>query len=129
MAEQGSMLTTMPSDEIRAAAAAIANARGMRRGVPEIANILEMLPKNLAEEVLEDAARALEAVEKLRSEKCARLRKSPPSPSRPKPLDAVGVPSAPAVGRSVNDEIARFLRQSPCPVRPLGRETLRIGTS
>lgn len=37
------------------AAAAIANARGARRGVPEIRNILEVLPDKLREEVRDDA--------------------------------------------------------------------------
>jgi hypothetical protein len=36
-------------------AAAIANARGMRRGMPAIKNILEILPTKLREEVLDDA--------------------------------------------------------------------------
>jgi hypothetical protein len=63
------MMTTLPSDEIRAAAVAIANMRGGRRGVPPITNVLEMLPKHLAEEVLEDAAVALGAVEDLRRRK------------------------------------------------------------
>jgi hypothetical protein len=44
------------------AAAAIANARGNRRGVPNIINILEILPPSLVEEVTEDAKAALEAV-------------------------------------------------------------------
>lgn len=46
---------------LAAAAAAIANARGGRRGAPQIANILEMLPHKLLEEVLEDARVALDA--------------------------------------------------------------------
>jgi len=46
---------------IEAAAAAIANARGGRRGVPEIVNILDMLPEKLRDEVLEDAEVALKA--------------------------------------------------------------------
>lgn len=36
-------------------ASAIANARGMRRGVPSISNVLDMLPENLVEEVMDDA--------------------------------------------------------------------------
>jgi hypothetical protein len=47
--------------EIRAAASAIANARGNRRGVPTVTNILEMLPKKLFDEVMEDAQTALDA--------------------------------------------------------------------
>jgi hypothetical protein len=38
-----------------AIAAAIANARGMRRGVPTIKNILDILPAKLRDEVLDDA--------------------------------------------------------------------------
>jgi len=34
----------MPSETVLKVAAAIANARGMRRGVPEIVNILDVLP-------------------------------------------------------------------------------------
>ena len=47
--------------EMIEAAAAIANARGDRRGVPEIVNILDMLPEKLRDEVLEDAEAALTA--------------------------------------------------------------------
>lgn len=56
--------------EIEAAAAGIANARGARRGVPEISNILDLLEKmpgrKLYDEVMDDADAALKAVEKLR---------------------------------------------------------------
>ena len=52
---------TLTHKQIRAAASAIANARGSRRGVPTITNILEMLPKKLFDEVMEDAQAALEA--------------------------------------------------------------------
>ena len=45
----------------RAAAAAIANERGGRRGAPPIVNVLDVLPAKLREEVLEDAHAALEA--------------------------------------------------------------------
>mgnify|MGYP001583306327 CR=1 FL=1 len=48
-------------DQIRRAAAAIANARGNRRGVPSIVNILDILPAKLLDEVMEDARVALEA--------------------------------------------------------------------
>jgi hypothetical protein len=52
----------MPTpDQIRAAAAAIANARGGRRGAPPISNVLDILPAKLREEVMEDAKAALEA--------------------------------------------------------------------
>ena len=43
-------------------AAAIANARGNRRGVPEIVNILEILPEKLRCEVLDDADAVLAAL-------------------------------------------------------------------
>ncbi|WP_298704530.1 hypothetical protein [uncultured Variovorax sp.] len=46
---------------IEAAAAAIANARGGRRGAPQIRNILRILPEKLLDEVLEDAEVALKA--------------------------------------------------------------------
>jgi len=44
------------------AAAAIANQRGGRRGMPPITNVLELLPNNLLEEVKEDAQAVLRAV-------------------------------------------------------------------
>ena len=44
------------------AAAAIANERGGRRGMPPITNVLELLPDNLLEEVMGDAKAVLEAV-------------------------------------------------------------------
>lgn len=47
--------------QIQAAAAAIANARGGRRGVPAVSNILDVLPANLRQEVMEDAEAALKA--------------------------------------------------------------------
>ena len=49
--------------QIAAAAAAIANARGMRNGVPLISNVLEALPVMLVVELMEDAKAALEAAE------------------------------------------------------------------
>lgn len=52
-------------EQINLAAAAIANARGGRRGMPAISNVmelLEMLPGNLRQEVTEDAEAALDAV-------------------------------------------------------------------
>ena len=36
-------------------ASAIANARGMRRGMPPIENILDLLPERLREEVIDEA--------------------------------------------------------------------------
>lgn len=51
--------------QIEAAAAAIANARGMRRGVPAISNILTVIKPmaggKLYAEVMEDARAALDA--------------------------------------------------------------------
>jgi hypothetical protein len=44
------------------AAAAIANARGNRRGVPTIVNILDLLPAHLRAEVIEDAEAVLDAL-------------------------------------------------------------------
>jgi hypothetical protein len=53
----------MKQDRVRVmkAAAALANARGMRKGLPAIRNILDMLPQSLREEIIEDAEEALEA--------------------------------------------------------------------
>lgn len=48
---------------VKAAAAAIANSRGGRRGVPPITNILDLLPAKLLEDVMEDARAAIEAAE------------------------------------------------------------------
>ena len=63
-------IPTMPTDAmIEAAAEAIANARGMRRGVPPITGILAALPSKLHDEVMEDAKAALEAAEKVRPTK------------------------------------------------------------
>ena len=64
-------LAGMPGPEparltIIAAAAAIANARGGRRGMPTITNILDVLPQNLVDEVMEDAEQALKAADALR---------------------------------------------------------------
>jgi len=44
------------------AAAAIANARGMRRGMPTITNVLDVLPPKLKAEVREDGEDVLKAV-------------------------------------------------------------------
>lgn len=67
--------------QILKSAAAIANARGMRRGVPEIVNILDLLPEKLREEVIEDATAALEAIEPLEFED-ARLKTRTTSKAR-----------------------------------------------
>ncbi|WP_342106349.1 hypothetical protein [Methylobacterium sp. SI9] len=53
--------STITREMIEAAAAAIANARGGRRGVPEIVNILDMLPDSIRAEIVEDAEAALKA--------------------------------------------------------------------
>lgn len=58
-------MTAVQSRMLQAAAAAIANARGGRRGAPPIANILEVLPPNLLAEVTEDAGAALAAADKV----------------------------------------------------------------
>ena len=47
--------------DVERAAAAIANARGGRRGMPPIKNVLDILPDKLRREVMEDAEAALEA--------------------------------------------------------------------
>lgn len=54
---------TAPAGPAReSVAAAIANARGNRRGVPDIVNILDILPKKLRDEVLDDADAVLAAL-------------------------------------------------------------------
>lgn len=42
-------------DDVKVIAAAIANARGGRRGMPPIVNILDLLPQKLRDEVIDDA--------------------------------------------------------------------------
>lgn len=51
------------TNQLRAAATAIANARAGRHGMPDIKNVLMAIPKHLVDEVMEDAGAALEAVE------------------------------------------------------------------
>lgn len=51
----------LPVVLVARAAAAIANARGGRRGAPPITNVLEVLPSKLFNEVMDDARAALEA--------------------------------------------------------------------
>lgn len=41
-------------------ASAIANSRGMRRGVPPILNILGMLPQKLVDEVMDEAQNVID---------------------------------------------------------------------
>lgn len=43
---------------------ALANARGMRHGVPPISNILEALPSNIKEQVLSDAEEVIKALKR-----------------------------------------------------------------
>lgn len=43
-------------------ASAIANARGGRRGIPMIKNVLDVLPEKLRDEVMDDAAAVLRAL-------------------------------------------------------------------
>jgi hypothetical protein len=47
---------------VESVAAAIANARGGRRGVPTVKNILDVLPQKLVDEVMDDARAAIDAV-------------------------------------------------------------------
>ncbi|MFK5597632.1 hypothetical protein ACFZ8E_11565 [Methylobacterium sp. HMF5984] len=65
---------------VAAAAAAIANARGGRRGAPEIANILDILPRKLFDEVVEDAEAAIQAATAADG--------APPAPRARGPLNA-----------------------------------------
>jgi hypothetical protein len=56
--------------EVEAAAAAIANARGGRRGAPAVSNVLDVLKysgSKLYDEVTEDARAALDAAEAVRN--------------------------------------------------------------
>lgn len=54
-------MANLPKRIVDAAAAAIANARIMRRGAPAISNVLDILPKKLRDEVEADAEAALDA--------------------------------------------------------------------
>lgn len=56
--------------QIKAAAAALANKRGERKGMPHILNVLDLLPDHLRREVMDDAKVALQAAE------IARIRES-----------------------------------------------------
>lgn len=49
-------------------AAAIANARGMRRGAPPISNVLEILPPKIKAEVLDDAEAVEKAIDALQTQ-------------------------------------------------------------
>lgn len=63
----------IPDAAVEAAAAAIANARAIRRGVPSMSNVLVFLRTNptlahLYDEVMEDARVAIAAADAIRSE-------------------------------------------------------------
>lgn len=62
MADSRTPLPPLVAQLREAIAAAIANARGGRRGAPPISNILALLPANLREEVLDDADAVIEAL-------------------------------------------------------------------
>lgn len=49
-------------DDVTTIAAAIANARGDRRGMPMITNILDVLPQKLRDEVIDDAQAVVRAI-------------------------------------------------------------------
>jgi hypothetical protein len=49
-------------DDVTIIAAAIANARGNRRGVPTITNVLDVLPRKLRDEVIDDAQAVVRAI-------------------------------------------------------------------
>ncbi len=75
-----SNIPTPGPQEIKAAAEVIANARIMRGGAPFITNVLDLLPDNLREEVLEDTEEALIAASAVRSagQPISRLREAAP---------------------------------------------------
>ena len=54
------MIATQRKEE--KVATALANARGGRRGMPPIENVLEMLPPKLLEEVMDDAKQVLKVL-------------------------------------------------------------------
>lgn len=59
--------TRFAAGEIEAAANAIANARGARRGVPQVTNVLSLLSDKLRDEMTEDAVAALRAASEWRA--------------------------------------------------------------
>ena len=63
-------------EEIEAAATAIANRRGLYRGMPQIVNVLEVLRRanrgRLVTELLADGRAAIEAAERIRTEESNR---------------------------------------------------------
>jgi hypothetical protein len=59
---EGDAMGHLTTDDIRTMVAAIANARGNRRGVPAITNILDVLPPKLRDEVIDDAMAVMRAV-------------------------------------------------------------------
>lgn len=56
------LIAEVPPGTRETIAAAIANARGGRRGMPPIVNILDVLPEKLRNEVLDDADHVLKAL-------------------------------------------------------------------
>lgn len=54
----------MKKDLLLIVASAIANARGGRRGVPPVVNVLDLLPESLRTEVLDDARAVVVALER-----------------------------------------------------------------
>ena len=58
MSNEAHLLT----DEVRAVAAALANARAERRGAPRIRNVLDVLPGKLFESIIDDARAVLAAL-------------------------------------------------------------------
>lgn len=66
---EGGRVMDISREQINLAAAAIANARIMRRGAPAVSNVLATLPKKLLDEVREDAQAALAAALQLEADR------------------------------------------------------------
>lgn len=64
-------MSSVAERRTEAATAAILNARGMRRGMPPVANVLEMVPADILENATEDAAAALKAADAITAEALA----------------------------------------------------------
>lgn len=67
---------------LRAAAAAIANARAARRGHLSVADVLDLLPQPLFQEIVEDAQAALDAAHEVAQNTTADLSAAVESPER-----------------------------------------------
>lgn len=67
---------------LRAAAAAIANARAARRGAPAIANVLDVLPQDIFQAIVEDAQAGLDAAHEAAQDTAADLSAAIDSPQR-----------------------------------------------